>query len=339
MRKMAYIVRIDKVTRHTNADALDICGIHGWQVVSKLDEFKAGELAVYCEIDSWIPNGVAPFLTKGDRSPREFNGVLGERLRTVRLRGELSQGMLLPMALLPQGEYVEGQDVSELLGIQKWEVFDLNLAGEMAGSWPSEVAKTDEERIQNFYGEKLEALRQGTWEVTEKLEGTSATYFLDEEDTFKICSRNWWLKPTKETPYTFIAKNGLIHEGMERLGLKGLALQGEILGAKICGNIYKHDRFRYFVYNIYDAVNKKYLPAKERYEIVKALENEFVYPVPVIHPAFVIDFEDVTGSLLKMAEGQSVLANVEREGLVFKNIENPGLSFKAISNKYLLKHG
>ncbi len=93
---MAWIARIDNVEKHPNADALDICTIGGWKVVTKLGVFNAGQLAVYFSIDSWIPHELAPFLSNG-KEPREFESVKGERLRTIKLRGTCSQGLLLKL--------------------------------------------------------------------------------------------------------------------------------------------------------------------------------------------------------------------------------------------------
>lgn len=94
MRKMASIRKIDAIGPIEGADAIEVATLGGWKVVVKKNEFNVGDLAVYCEIDSWIPTEIAPFLSKG-KEPREYNGVKGERLRTVKLRGTLSQGLLL----------------------------------------------------------------------------------------------------------------------------------------------------------------------------------------------------------------------------------------------------
>lgn len=96
MRKLASIRRISEVRPIANADAIECAVVDGWTVVIKRGELQPGDLAVYFEIDSFIPYELAPFLSKG-REPREFNGVKGERLRTVKLRGQLSQGLLLPL--------------------------------------------------------------------------------------------------------------------------------------------------------------------------------------------------------------------------------------------------
>jgi RNA ligase (TIGR02306 family) len=95
-RKMATIRRIDEIRPIEGADAIEAAVVGGWVVVIKKGEFKAGDLAVYLEIDSWVPHEIAPFLSKG-QEPREYNGVKGERLRTVKLRGTTSQGLLLKL--------------------------------------------------------------------------------------------------------------------------------------------------------------------------------------------------------------------------------------------------
>ncbi len=93
---MATIRRIDEIRPIEGADAIEAAVVGGWVVVIKKGEFKAGDLAVYLEIDSWVPHEIAPFLSKG-QEPREYNGVKGERLRTVKLRGTTSQGLLLKL--------------------------------------------------------------------------------------------------------------------------------------------------------------------------------------------------------------------------------------------------
>lgn len=162
MRKLAKIVKLDSVIPHPNADMLDISKWGGWQSITKRNEFKSGDLVVACEIDSWIPSTIAPFLSKG-KEPRIYNGVLGERLRTVKLRGQISQGLLLPIEKLDDGcirlitsnmEQTGGRftftidaDLDQFLNIQKWErAIPAQLAGIMKGSFPSWIRKTDQER-------------------------------------------------------------------------------------------------------------------------------------------------------------------------------------------------
>ena len=119
MRKLATIRRIDAIRPIPDADAIECAVIGGWSVVIKKGEYRAGDLAVYCEIDSWIPHELAPFLSKG-QEPREFEGIRGERLRTVKLRGTTSQGLLLPLSVLEKvGKLIKRTDGQLSLAINK----------------------------------------------------------------------------------------------------------------------------------------------------------------------------------------------------------------------------
>jgi RNA ligase (TIGR02306 family) len=152
MRKMAEVVLIDDVVIHPNADLLDVCTVKGWKCVTKRGEFRAGDLAIYCAIDSWVPHDLAPFLTKGP-TPKKYDGVDGNLLRSIRLRGVVSQGLILPFDVLTRVDSmfpaisIVGADVSQLLGIQKYEPpVPACLSGIVKGAWPSQTCKTDEER-------------------------------------------------------------------------------------------------------------------------------------------------------------------------------------------------
>ena len=119
MRKLATVRKIDNILPIAGADAIECAVVGGWKVVVKKGEYQVGDLGIYCEIDSWIPHALAPFLSKG-KEPRVFEGIPGERLRTVKLRGQISQGLLLP-ALGQTPITGEGDDLTEFLGIVKWE--------------------------------------------------------------------------------------------------------------------------------------------------------------------------------------------------------------------------
>jgi len=180
MRKLATIRKIDALNPIEGADAIECATIGGWKVVVKKGEYQVGEAAVYCEIDSWIPHTLAPFLSKG-KEPREFEGVKGERLKTIKLRGQLSQGLLMPLAEVTKSfaeadfEHVgdcEGMDVTDVLGVVKWEKpINAQLAGVCRGNFPSLIPKTDQERAQSLKKE-ITGANGMVFEVTEKLEGS-----------------------------------------------------------------------------------------------------------------------------------------------------------------------
>jgi RNA ligase (TIGR02306 family) len=335
MRKLARIVKLDNVEKHANADTLDVCSVGGWTVVSKHGLHKAGDYVVYCEIDSWMPHSLAPFLTKEGKEPRVFEDTPGQVLKTVRLRGIVSQGLIIPVrdTLLDDTAVFEGNDVSELLGILKYEPpLPAALAGNARCSFPSVVPKTDSERIQNL-SEELEKWKQEQTQfcITEKLDGTSVTYIKDDGD-IHVCSRNWSLQDTDNTYWQVFRKYG-IEKALAKIPFN-CAIQGEIIGPGIQDNIYKLNAPTLFVFNIYNIDMKAYIAFSDMLELCIACK---LTTVPFIGNTF-IDANKTIDELLNFADGKSLInTSANREGLVYKGIENTSLNFKTISNEWLLK--
>lgn len=333
MRKLASVRRIDSISSIPNADAIECATVGGWRIVVKKGEFREGDLAVYCEIDSWIPHELAPFLSKGSE-PREYNGVRGERLRTVKLRGQVSQGLLLPLSVISDRGHtvyhVDGIDVSEVLGIQKWEApVPANLAGDVRGVFPSFVPKTDQERIQNLT-EEFKTWTDLFWEVTEKLDGSSMTVYYKDGD-FGVCSRNWNLAESESNSMWQQARRYNLEQVLAQEG--NYAVQGEIVGEGIQGNPYRIRGQDFLVYDVFDIKEQRYLTPVERRNFVERNNLRHI-PILLDNLATPASVENI----LMTAEGKSQLnKDTEREGLVFKS--NGVVSFKAISNKFLLKSG
>jgi RNA ligase (TIGR02306 family) len=339
MRKMASIRVIDKIEPIEGADAIETAVIGGWKVVVKRGEFAVGDMAVYLEIDSWVPTELAPFLSKG-KEPREFNGVKGERLRTIKLRGQLSQGLLLPFTAKmaidigagPGAKFsdYEDMDVSELLNIQKWErPMNAQLAGMARGNFPSLIPKTDQERVQNLVKE-IASAGDMEFEVTEKLEGSSMTCYLID-GVFGVCSRNLDLKETSDNTFWQVARELDIEAKMRETGPDAqFAIQGELIGPGIQGNIYKLSKPEFHVFDVYNIQAGYYLTPVFRRALIQRMGLKHV---PVIWSTWKLSEVD---SILAQAEGRAWLnKDQEREGIVFKQV-NGGMTFKAISNKYLL---
>ena len=335
MRKMATIRKINKIVPIEGADSVELAQVDGWNVVVKKGEHQEGSLVVYCEIDSWIPNSIAPFLTAPDRFPKEYLGVKGERLRTKKIRGVISQGLILPLNTLPQNdlEWTDpvGVDVSELLGIVKYDPpLPAQLAGQAKGNFPSLVPKTDQQRIQNidldeYYGE---------YEVTEKLEGSSCTFYLDLEGNFEVCSRNLSLKETEDNAFWKAARMYNVEQKMKEANLFGYAIQGELVGEGIQGNIYNIKGIDFYVYDVYDVKRSMYVRSEDRQWFASTLDLKHV---PVFGN-YAITCACTKDQLLDYAEGSSSLnPKQEREGCVLKNLSCTSKTFKVISNKYLLK--
>jgi RNA ligase (TIGR02306 family) len=332
MRKMATIRVVDGIAPIDGADAIETAVIGGWKVVVKRGEFTVGDRAVYLEIDSWVPTELAPFLSKG-KEPREFNGVKGERLRTVKLRGQLSQGLLLDLdtALPFTNSFQDGDDVSEVLNIQKWErPMNAQLAGMARGNFPSVIPKTDQERVQNLVKE-IAASVSLKFEVTEKLEGSSMTCYLID-GVFGVCSRNLDLKGTADNTFWQVARKEQIEEKMRSTGDGDWAIQGELIGPGIQGNIYKLAEPKFCVFDVYNIQAGYYLLPVFRRALIDRMGLKHV-------PVLLVDKDLGVGSvdeILQWAEGRSKFnLTQEREGIVFKQVDG-GMTFKAISNAYLL---
>lgn len=339
-RQMATIRKIAAIRDIPGADSIECCTVGGWNVVARKGEYAVGDLAVYCEIDSFIPTALAPFLTKPGHYAKTFEGVEGERLRTVSLRKQLSQGLLLPLVPtcdMIESELFEGLDVSFPLGIVKYEApIPACLAGEVKGMFPSSIPKTDQERIQNLAVEFGEWVSAGLhFEVTEKLDGSSMTvYVIDGE--FGVCSRNLDLK---RNPDNSLWRAAIEHDLEEKLiAWDNIAIQGELVGNGIQGNMYKMRDQDFYVYDVYDIDAGRYFTPTERKAFVKELDLSHC---PVLaHSAELYDTLGITTieQVLKFAEGNSVMGDITgptREGLVFKCHER-SLSFKTVSNKFLL---
>ena len=161
-RKLVTIQKISDLKPIENADAIECAGVLGWHVVVKKGEFKIGDPCVYFEIDSLLPVvSEFAFLSKSGvkKSYADGKEYEGYRLKTIRLRGQISQGLCLPISILDGKKYPTdsrknpvyqtGTDVTSLLGVVKYEpVIPANLSGQAKGLFPGFIPKTDETRIQ-----------------------------------------------------------------------------------------------------------------------------------------------------------------------------------------------
>ncbi len=336
-RKLATIRTIKEILPHPNGDAIELAIVDGWQAIVKKGDFQAGDTVVYFEIDSWVPTTIASFLSNG-KTPRVFNGVSGERLRTKRLRGELSQGLVMHATHeVLTGSYYQqalnfnpGMDVTELFGIQKWErKLPACLTGIARGNFPDAIPKTAEARCQN-----LRMLQHvGLYEMTEKLHGSSGTFYLEADGNYHVCSRNLDLKESKDNAYWRASNKFEIERVMRDANLLGYAIQGEVIGEGINGNQYGVE-LEFYVFNVFNTATKQYLLPTERRELVEKLGLK--------HAPYLGDYEvlnhTTSAEILTMADGVSELNGSIREGIVFKCLSRDQ-SFKAVSNEWLLNGG
>jgi RNA ligase (TIGR02306 family) len=356
-RKLASIQRVREVRPIDGADAIEVVQINNWNVVSKKGEYTPGDLCIYCEIDSLLPiREEFEFLRKSSYK-KLADGSEGFRLKTIKLRGQVSQGLVLPLETLngaeemvigiseqPWGDQLqlgpyddalvieEGADVSNYLGIVKYEPpIPASLAGVAKGPFPSFIPKTDEERVQNLTDKYLGYCGTSFY-ATEKLDGSSFTAYL-KDGSFGICSRNLDLLETDDNTMWKVARELDLENKMMSLG-KNIALQGELIGEGVQGNPYKLRGQAVKFFNVFDIDDHQYY---SKVMFMKTIADLGLETVPVV--ADHLTLPDTIEELLEFAEGKSMICeSAEREGLVLRNMVRT-ISFKAISNKFLLKSG
>jgi hypothetical protein len=271
-RKLVTIQKVESVVRHPGADALDLVKVLGWRTVAKLDLLKPGDMVVWHEIDSFLPPD-HPTFKELSKNAIEWRGGTGVRIRTLKLRGELTQGLARPLSEFPiltelGIDLTPGaEDISVLIGVQKWEK-DIPEGSKAKAGFPSFLRKTDQERIQNIwdkFGNKTdtqkfvsvdieacnpdgsaappvyrevdlpyEFIRDIPYEVTLKLDGTSMSVFWRDGE-FGVCGKdNEWAEDPND-PYWATALRLRLKERLQSYG-RNIALQGELYGPGIPGN-------------------------------------------------------------------------------------------------------
>jgi RNA ligase (TIGR02306 family) len=255
---------------------------------------------------------------------------------------ELVERLETQKQLIPLDNSIIGLDLTESLGIQKWEPsIPAQLQGMMKGNFPSFIPKTDQERCQNLRKDIFETHKDEIYEVSVKLDGSSMTIYVKDGEV-GVCSRNIDLKETEGNSFWKVARDqGLIDalQGYcEDMGLN-LAIQGELIGEGIQGNPEKLKGQRFYLFDVYDITEDRYMEPSERYIVLDELKKggADVDHVPILEPLRVTRFVDTIDDLLGFAEGPSLNPQTKREGVVFKSLSSD-FTFKAISNSYLLKH-
>lgn len=330
MRKLASVQYVHGIEPISGADRIELVKVLGWQCIAPKGQFHVGQMCVYFEVDSFLP--VCEMFEFLRKTSYKNSPILGEgfKLRTVKMRGQISQGLVQPLDILPKEVWCIGDDVTEVLGVRKWEEEErITDFGVTCGGFPSNYFEpTDEIRCQavpavlkEFKGKKVY--------VTTKMDGTSVSvYRLGEH--FGVCGRN----------YEF--SEGKLVDFMNSLGLSldtmpdGMMIQGEFCGAGIQKNRLKLKRPEWYVFTIQYKGERLGL-----HEMLTWCTKLGLKTVPV---------EEVTefgyssvDELLERAKGKYP-SGMDKEGIVIRpvvaeksNVLDGWLSIKAINNDYLLK--
>lgn len=337
-RKLASVQYVHDVWPIEGADRIEAIGVLGWCCVAKKGEFAVGDRCVYFEIDSFLP--VRPefeFLRAGSYKSTELMGE-GFRLRTQRFRGQISQGLALPLSILPVGDYELGQDVTELLGVRKWEEEQRATSGGTAiGGLPHGIPKTDELRVQSE-PELIEELRGLPYYITTKMDGTSVTMYLADGE-FGVCGHNYEYADDGKCSFWKYAKEHGIEQRLRDVGLEDVAIQGEFCAPGIQRNPLGLRCPAWYVFTVIDLRRGERLGLDAMLSFCKMAGLEHV-PVEERGAAFAMaTVEDC----LERARGK-YMGGENKEGIVIRpqepayspTIGGP-LSMKVVNNDYLVK--
>lgn len=356
-RKLATIRKIKEIKLIEGADNIILATVDGWNVIVRKDEnYQVGDLVIYLEVDSFLP--IKPefeFLRKSSYK-KLIDGTEGFRLKTIKLRGVISQGLILPLPIIHSvnynymifpsigddnsitGHYLynvlektnvnieEGLDVTELLGITKYDAeSQVSFSGNAKGSFPKFIPRTDEERIQNI-PDIIEQYKNEDFYVTEKIDGCSFTCYLKDGE-FGVCSRNLELKEELENGeydrYWATAKKLQLKEKLQTIPYN-IALQGELCGPGVQKNPYMLKELTIFFFNAYNINDHEYLSSEDFFSLMQRLELKtvpIVYKFTSLQELYIDKSKSLVESLLTLANGKSVLSNTRREGLVFRSIK------------------
>jgi RNA ligase (TIGR02306 family) len=333
-RKLASVQKIIDIKPIPDADAIEVATVLGWHCVIRKDEgFKPDDTCVYFEVDSLL-----------DRNNPRFTSFEKNnfRIRTIKLRGQVSQGLVMPMDILPPGQYGVGDDVTEILNIVKYEPpIPACISGVVRGAFPSYIPKTDETRVQ-ILQDVLDRWKGIEVVCTEKLDGSSMTAFYtnshEDEPRFGVCSRNLELKEDDQNTLWKVARQNNL-ESVLREEKSNLAIQGEIIGNGINKNRYQITGQNIYIFNIFDIINYRFYTHEE---LRTFCEIYHLNMVPEVGRVTLVNDID---QIVEMAKGKSVLnPKIPREGIVLRPLteeKDPDigrLSFKVINPDYLLKY-
>lgn len=362
-RKLVRKVIIDGIMPIQDADNLELALVGGWNIIVKKGDFKQGDIAVFFEIDSALPTNDTRYDFLKEKCLKVFRNKMNVeeasfiRIRTMKLRGEYSQGLLMKTEDFPEVEHFSvGEDLSKVLNVQHYdelrEMFETSVSSGLQakksivanknkkGNFPYFVPKTDEERIQNV-PEYFQKYKNARFEVTEKYDGSSMTvYYAPEtskEQPYGVCSRNLDLNLDVENKFTDLAKSLDLEQKIKQaydMTKCELAIQGEMVGPGVNNNRDAYDNMNFYVFRIWNITKRDFMGARERQELCKKIGLNHV---KVIHSSLDVFYKYTTmQDLIKSAQGKTDRGH-EREGLVMKQIDaKHPVSFKVINNEYLL---
>lgn len=354
MRKLASIKQISAIHPIEGKDRIGLAIVDGWQVIVQKADYQPGDLCVFCEIDSVLP----------EKPEFEFLRSKNFRIKTMKMAGVISQGICFPLSILPpkkHGEYKLEEDVTEVIGVTQYEATQdkepvpvskkkkswlmrfrwyraLKKKPSRKGGFPSFVSKTDETRIQNI-PHIVEDKR--LWVATEKIDGQSGTFALvrhrrpwpfRDQYEYIVCSRNLRLGRPDNSSYWQVSERYKIENVLHNMigNRDWIAIQGECIAPNVQGNKYKVSKPDLYVFNLIYPTGRMDSPTAK-----SIIENHGMKFVPILDETVVLP--DTVNEVLDYAHGQSVIGDTLREGIVFRS-QDGKQSFKAVDPLFLIKY-
>ena len=328
MRKLVTVQAIEELHDIPSADRILEAKVMGWRTIVKKGEFAIGDRCLFFEVDSLLP----------EAEWSEFMRSKKFRIKTMKMKGVLSQGLALPLRVFSEELRAKitmdlGFDCTEILGVKKFELPIVDQIGgfvDQEGPFPAHIPRTDEERLQSNL-ELLKFIEGRPYAITVKIDGSSVTISYDRDGKFLVCSRNFVLKnvPDRLSKHWIVAqKLGLA----EKLKGTTLAVQGELVGPGVQTNCLRLTEPDLLVFNVFDWHERRQFNHVEVVEFCKSM-NLTPVPTEEIGEKFSYDLP----TLLEKARGFYKDTQNDREGLVVRSLEKPRVSFKVLNNDFLLK--
>ena len=345
MRKLASIQRIWKIEPIEGADRIELAYVLGWQCVVNKGQFKPMDLAVYFEIDSFLPiREEFEFMRSSSYRKTDVMGE-GFKLKTMKFRGQISQGLILPINIFNElpADIELGTDVTEILGVKKWEIEEkITTGGTVIGELPYDVPHTDETRVQ-AEPDLIEAFAGLEYYISTKMDGSSHSVSYDENG-FHVTGHNYEYKDDGKSAFYELIKSMEVENKMrifiEESNLTTLTIQGELCAPGIQKNRLKLTKPEWYVFTIRE--NGKRVGLGRMLEICEKLELQSV-PIEEVDTDLPSKYSSVE-ALLKRADGEYPRGG-KKEGIVIRPTEpvyceliSSSLSMKVVSNKYLIKN-
>lgn len=340
--KLASFETITEILPIEGADRIELARVQGWQSVIRKNEYKVGDHVIFVPIDTVI-------------QPAEWNKFLWDkndptkpiRVRNVKLRGVVSQGLIFPSSLISAQEIYDHMDdpeedvrLASMLGISKYEKpIPANLAGVVAGDFPSGfISKTDEDNLKSNVSVLEELKKASNIQSTIKMDGTSATYIKDLNGRFYVCSRNLELKDSETNVYWQMARKYDLINKMPN----GCAIQGEICGPGIQKNPMGLKEIDLFVFNFKDLNTNTYyreIPEELELDHIPHVQVDLIWTNEEFQKMSIDNLQEYVNTLLyengTPAEGAVFRGLDEEYRLMYSKFLNKMLSVKIINQNYI----